>query len=429
MGEQLHHSEHMREEVEVWEPTTTHFDLEDERVDLTTFRLTNLENPIPTTPGLMETGKAADVLARYGGRQDFVHDAYGSGAVKIPYTFLFSDKRGTFGDFSSAEGQDAFADADVEIEEGDPKSPDWAKALHRFCELKLARRFSLDEQLTALRGLSRHKGNMRFKVGMSRYSQAFFSMGSEGVRLELTEADRKMLAEKGVDSEHMNELGALLDQFGHEYGQGTTVRDAVIKHTGGLPDYNAQVHHYLLGVAGTVLTRDGNVVFVNRGAGVSVNRGINVTASGAVKFRREFIERHGLQHHLGRQMHEEAQEEIGLTSGDLLLGAIQERVRLELGVEQSEYDLVPVGFARELPRGGSPEAMFLIQFHGDTTDLVGRIAHNPHDDRAEIDSLVYAYPMEQVQRLLRQRDAERVVQHKGLLNLMMIDQYLRQSGT
>jgi hypothetical protein len=193
-----------------------------------------------------------------------------------------------------------------------------------------------------------------------------------------------------------------------------------------LPDYNRRTHHYLLGVAGTVLTRDGNVVFVNRGASVSVNRGINVTASGAVKFKKDFLAQHGIQHHLGQQMHEETKEEIGLHSGDLLLGAMQERIALELGVNETDYDLITLGMARELPRGGSPETMFLIRFKGSTQDLVERIAKNPHEDRAEIDSLVYAYPAEQIKHLLRQPDAERVVQHKGLLNLMMMERYLQQ---
>ena len=418
-------SERMRARVEVFKPENTRFDLEGQRVDLKTFRVTNLENPTPTTPGLMETGKASEVMEQHRDRKDFVHQLFGKDLVKIPYTLLHADQKGLFGDFSSPEGQDLFADADMVIEDGENSLPEWATDLHRFAELKLGRRFTLDEKLTALRGLERRGKSMRFTVGMSRYSQAFFSMGSEGVRLELTDEDRQRLKESGFDSSHLDELEGLTELLQGTHGA-RTIREVIQKETGGLPDFNQRVHHYLLGVAGTVLTRDGDVVFVNRGAGVSVNRGINVTASGGVKFKKEYLARHGLQRHLGRQMHEEAREEIGLKSGDLLLGAMQERIALELGVGESEYDLVPVGMARELPRGGSPEVMFMIQFRGDTQDLVNRIAGNTHEDRSEIDSLVYAYPMEEVRKLLKQSDAERVVQHKGLLNLMMMDRYLSQ---
>jgi hypothetical protein len=413
-----------RREIEISEPSTTRFDLEADTVELKTFRLSNLSNPTETTPGLMETGKAAVVLKAYADRRDLIHRLFGGGMVEIPYSALYSDSVGVFGDFSSREGQQEFADADVEIEDGSNSVPDWAGDLHRFAKLKLFRRFSLDEELTALRGLERRGNKMRFRVGMSLYSEAFFSMGNEGVSFALSKEELGTLKQKGAGSEHVAELEELLGILVQKYGAGATIREAVIQNTKGLPEYNQRVHHYLLGVAGTVLTRDGDVVFVNRGAGVSINRGINVTASGAVKYKKDYLARYGLQRHLGRQMHEEAQEEIGLRSGELLLGAMQERIKLELGVEETDYELVPVGMARELPRGGSPEAMFLIRYKGSTTDLLSQIAGNPHEDRSEIDSLVYAYPMENVARLLRQKDAERVVQHKGLLNLMMIDRYL-----
>lgn len=403
----------------------TRFDLEGMKVDLRSYQLTNLENPPETVPGLMETGKAADVLERYTDRPDLVHNTYGKDLVNIPYAALHSEGNEVFGNFSTAEGQDAFADADVVIESDQNALPEWATDLHRFAALKLARRFSLDEELTGLRGLERKNGRMQFTVGPSKYSEAFFSMGSEGVTLDLSPADIEHLKQKGVSSEHLAEIQELHGKLAATHGEGRSIRDAIFEKTGGLPDYNRRVHHYLLGVAGTVLTRNGDLVFVNRGASVSVNRGINVTASGGVKYKKDFLAREGLQRHLGRQMHEETKEEIGLQSGDLLLGSMHERMQLELGVDVSDYDLIPVGMARELPRGGSPETMFLIKFKGDTDDLIQRIATNTHEDRHEIDSLVHALPMETAGQLLKQADAERVIQHKGLLNLMMIDAYLR----
>jgi hypothetical protein len=185
-------------EVEISPSTMTRFDLERSYVELQTFRLSNLECPPAATPGLMETGRVAEVLQQYQNRRDFLHLLYGENLVKIPYTILYGDTEGTFGDFSTPEGQDAFADADVVIEEGENQIPEWAADLHRFAQLKLARRFTFDENLTALRGLERRNGNMRFSVGMSRYSDAFFSMGAEGVRLTFTTAEREALAQKQV---------------------------------------------------------------------------------------------------------------------------------------------------------------------------------------------------------------------------------------
>ena len=415
--------EQARREVEVSEPYKTRFELEGANVELQTHRISSLENPPETRPGLMETGKAEDIMRLYKDRKDMIHTLFGGDLTKIPYTALHSDSKGHFGDFSGPDGQDAFADAEAFVEDGENSSPDWAKDLHRFAELKLARQFAFDEELTAMRGLERRGDKMRLTVGMSKYSEAFFSMGSEGVRFQVTPEDIERLTQQGVGAEHIAELRELHDKLSGHYGE-VSIREAIIKQTGGLPDYNQRAHNYLLGVAGTVLTRDGNVAFVNRGAGVSVNRGINVTASGGVKFKKEYLEKYGLQQHLGRQMGDETREEIGLQSGELLLGAMQERIRLELGLGEPDYDLITVGAARELPRGGSPEFMFLIKYKGDTSDLVGSIAGNTHEDRSEIDSLVYTYPMEEVGRLIRQPDAEAVVQHKGILNLMMIERYL-----
>ncbi len=415
-------------EVEIHDAKRARFELEQLRFEMTQFHITALENPPETTPGLMETGSVSDIMRSYADRKDLVNKVIGKGKAEIPYAMLHSDDDGHFGDFSESEGQDAFADLDLSLDSGDLASPDWANDLHRLARLKLARKFSLDEELAALRGVTRKPdGNLSFSVGMSKYSEAFFSMGSEGVTLGVDDVLLEQLKTKhGYSDEQIDELKELSARLSTDVGGDATIRDAIIKKLGRLPNFGEQVHHYLLGVAGTVITNDGHFVFVERGKGVSINRGVNVTSSGAVKYNQEFMEEHGIARHLGSQMHKETTEELGLKSGDLLIGSMQERIKLELGMDFSEYDLTPVGMARELPRGGSPEAMFMINYGGSVADLLGKIASNPHKDRAEIDSFVYAAPVDSVQELLKQHDADRVIHHKGLLNLMMIDNYMNK---
>jgi hypothetical protein len=415
-----------RENVEIYEARKAHFELEGLDFTMNQFHITALENPQETTPGLMETGSVDKIMEIYADRPDLVNKVMGKGMAPIPYSMLHSDENGSFGDFSEAAGQDAFADIDLSIDTESLNSPDWAKDLHRFAQLKLARKFSLDEELAGLRGIDRKPdGNLLFNVGMSKYSEAFFSMGSEGVTADVSDALLQILEEQHEYSkEEINELKELSERYSSAVGENGTVRDIILEKLGRLPEFGEQIHHYLLGVAGTVMTKDGHFVFVERGKGVSINRGVNVTSSGAVKFNKDFMEKHGLPIHLGNEMHHETTEELGLKSGSLLLGSMQERIKLELGMDFNEYDLTAVGMARELPRGGSPEAMFLIEYGGSVNDLLAKIASNPHKDKAEIDSFVYAAPVDSVQKLLKQKDADRVIQHKGLLNLMMINNYM-----
>jgi hypothetical protein len=381
------------------------------------------------TPGEMVTGDLKDVYRTYGNTATAINKVAKGRYVNIPYSYLHGDGDRVYGDYSTARGQDEFKDIDLSIDTHPYNPTPWAADLWRFARLKLARPFKYEDTIACLRGLETHEGKMKLTVGPAMYSDSFYSMGAEGVVLGLTPAEREALANR-LPSEHMAELEQLLDKLTFQYGAGNTLRHAVALHTDNqLPDYNGQTHAYALGVAGTVLTNDGDVVFVRRGSGVSVNRGINVTASGGVKFNADALSQYGLPTYLGRQMADETQEELGLNGGTLLLGAMREKIKLELGIEDpSEYDLTPVGWAREWPRGGSPEVMFQIDYKGSTDQLVDQICNNTHADKREIDQQVLALPLTEATSLIGTEGADSVIQHKGILNILLINEHNLKRG-
>lgn len=177
-----------------------------------------------------------------------------------------------------------------------------------------------------------------------------------------------------------------------------------------------------------VLTeKDQQFIFVKRGKTVSVNLGINCTVSGAAEFNEAILSQYGLQYFLGKEISREAKEELGFKAGTLLIGEMKKRIRLELGLSENDYDLTPVGFIRELSRGGKPECMFLIQYKGSAEDVVRSIIENPHSEKKEIESLVYAQPLNKTTSLSKTRNVDSLIQHKALVNLMLINEYLKNN--
>lgn len=365
------------------------------------------------------TGDWRDVIRRYRNRPDFklFSETYGGAYADIPYAPLLAigDKR--FGDYSTPDGQNEFKDNELALTREEFSPPPWAHDLWRFARLKQAKMFSHDDSHACLRALDVVNGKLRFTVGSGFYSDAFYSMGSEGVRIVL---------DNDTSSDELKELH---DMLSAKYGA-VTLRDAVLQETGGsLTSFGDHVYNPTVGVAGTVLTSDNELVFVRRGGSVGVNRGINVTASGGVGFDADAMSRYGLGEFLGNEMSREAHEELGLKAGTLIMGAMREKIRLELGLEDdSRYDLVPVGFARELPRGGSPEMMFLIRYKGSTEDMVRTIMWNDHEEKSEIDQLVYAMPLLNAQEIVTHPDGTGIVHHKACLNLLLINEYLKNNA-
>lgn len=406
--------------------TETVFNLEGESFKFATYNIGVVREQ--STPGIMKTGREQDVLERHKDNPLLLSKHTKENYTRIPYTWLDGVDGRIYGDYSTPAGQNELADSDLVVSEEPYNPPEWAAELQRFAELKQACIFELDEIVACVRGVETRGDHLRFTVGPGLYSEGWHSMGSEGVLLSLTDEERRKLSER-VSSEHMAELDELMGKLQRQYSAGSSLRDIILQRTGGvLPSFNDQVYSSILGVAGTVLTRDGDYVFVRRGKNVSVNLGINVTTSGAAAFDQDALARYGLPIHLGNELHREAEEEVGLKSGVLLSGAMQRRIKLELGVENNDYELVQVGFARELLRGGSPEAMFLIRYKGSTEDLVNMVANKKNTLTGEVDEFMYAMPAARAAELIKRQGASSIIQHKGVLNLIMMDQYLKNHG-
>lgn len=310
-------------------------------------------------------------------RVDAVYPQYGH----LPYTFLGDN----LGDYTVPEGQEEFASMQPQLVGAWNPPPEIAKAVE---ELRATnpKVFKLDQELTCLHGVHRAAGKNIFEVSRGLYSHSFYSNGAEGLFVP----SRKQ-----------------------------TLRGIVWEAWGGLPPLHCYNNN--IGNAGMVLTNDGYYVFVLRGKNVSVNKGINCTSSGAVKW--DPLARENIQLHLGKEMGEEINEELGLSGGHILMGAMQQQVWLELGIEPGEYRLIPVGFIRELPRGGKPEIMFLIRYDGELLDLVRRILENAHLESAEVEG-IYAQKREDTDAMLRDPATRNTIQHKGRVNLLLCEEYL-----
>lgn len=346
-------------------------------------------NDEPVSPGDMVTREQEvfDLATSFNIRRiDNAFPEYGA----LPYSFLLVDPNNPVtGNYTTDCGQDEFAKMRFEIvEKWNPP----AEILRYFTEIRTAnpKTFGLDQTLTCLRGVSVQNGVITLSVGSGLYSDSFYSNGSEGVIVP---------------------------------SQQRTLRSLVWEQYDGMPPFEAQVYNNNIGNGVVVLTEDNFFVFILRGKNVSINKGINCTASGATQWNAPALEK-GIQFHLAQEMVRETNEELGFTGGAVLLGAMRERMWLELGLSPGSYDLVPVGFIRELPRGGKPELLFLADFKGTLRDVLGDIFSNTNREKQEVQG-VYAQHMHETDAMLRDSRARNIIQHKGRTNLLLISRHLK----
>jgi len=150
--------------------------------------------------------------------------------------------------------------------------------------------------------------------------------------------------------------------FGLPVGSNQTLGELLVAEYGGLPPFAAGTGAHTLGVASLVETADGWILLGYRGTKTGVNRGINVPTSGGVQYR-------------------------DLREGDTLWDLLRETVRIEaqeeLGLQTNQYQIVPVGAARECPRGGSPEWFFLLRSTLTHRQFADQYAAHSHADKHE----------------------------------------------
>lgn len=150
--------------------------------------------------------------------------------------------------------------------------------------------------------------------------------------------------------------------FGFPLNTGQALGQLLVSTYNGLPPFVAGTGAHTLGVASLVETADGWIILGLRGAKTGVNRGINVPTSGGVQYR---------------------DLRAGDTLWDLLRETVQSEAHEELGLVPTQYEIVPVGAARECPRGGSPEWFFLLRSTLTHEDFARQYANHAHADKHE----------------------------------------------
>ena len=402
-------------------PESVNFDIEGESFQLKKYAIGNSPEGGVVSPGIMETGGISDVKKLY------KHGDQKRISERFLYSFLEQKNGKTVGDYSTPEGQDEFNNADLKLTGESFAPPEWAGELWEYASLKKKKVFALDSNVACIRGLELRNGKPVFTLGEGRYSQSFFSNGAEGMTIGMSATEMEQ-ASKILTPPEYGRLTDLSLKLVSQYGQGKTLREVVLNRRGHLPEFNESVYNNNIGVVAMVLTTDQQVVYATRGANVSIFQGIDSTASGAAEFDEKSLAQHGLQHFLGNEMQREIEEEIGLKSGSLLLGAMQKRLKLELGMEADEYELVPVAFVRELIRGGKPECMFLAKYKGSVQDVVNRIKENKNADKKEIEGFVYSQSVNEAVRMSEKEGADGIIQHRAAAHLSRIGAYLRNNN-
>lgn len=343
--------------------------------------------------------------------------------IPVPFTFLHQEGNQTFGNYTNTEGQREFSRARAHtLNEHFSSRPDIAE-LWEFSQ-RFKRNFPFDSVLSGLRSLNVENGKLEFGIAPCKYSRFFYTNRADGIRLDLSQAEQeKWIAELGESA--FNDLMKKAAELKQQYPGFKTIGEIIKSKYPDLPSFNEHTRGDAIGVAGIVLTQDGHFIFVNRGKNVAINHGINCTASGSVDFDENLLSTSGIQGLTGNNMIRETEEELGFKAGNLFIDGMSWYLQHELGFNQDDFDAIPVGFLRELRQGASPESMFLIRHKGTVSDVISAIKNNKHEEGKEIDRLVYALPQEDAGKLILTPGATSIIQNKGLVNLMLIMEYLK----
>ncbi|HCX27833.1 MAG: hypothetical protein AUJ39_02185 [Parcubacteria group bacterium CG1_02_42_13] len=375
------------------------------------------------SPGLMATGEVADIRKLYAS-----FPLLRCGENELMYTVLgFSDEGSKpYGDYTTPAGQDEFKNIELVLVEERFSPPIWARELHEFATLKSGKTFKVDNILACVRDVYEKSGHPVICVGPGLYSESFFSNGSGGMNISITDEEKEKLT-KIMSAEKYEKLSALSGELEARYGKNRTMREVIAENypnSHGLAPFSSQAYNNDIGVSCIIQTADDHFIYTKRGQGVSVHQGISTSASGAAEFNKEALSK-GLAYGVTYEMCRELREEVAMPSGTLLLGSTQQRIKMELGVGPEEYEIVPVSFVRELLRGGKPEGWFLVKYHGTVRDLVMKITDNRNAGRAEIDELIYAQPVHDAAAMIQYKEADGFLTHVLLAELHLTVEYLK----
>lgn len=321
--------------------------------------------------------------------------------VRLPYVFFHTDGDGrVYGDFTNGNAGCSYEDLRFRLT-AEPFHPETEMYnLFRLCQLLQPDKvFNSLDYCMFVRGLRVVEGELEMTLGPGLYTEAAFTVNSDGLVIGLSEG-RKALLLRVLTSDQFDSMQALLDSFTAKYGRNQTVRSIVRKKYGRLPSLS-EAYSYILGGASLLLTKDDDLIFARRSPGSTlVNHGINVPTSGGALFDEGALRRLGLPRYLQYEVLREATEELNIWG---------ERIS----------QILPLGLVRELARGCTSDALHLIRYRGTTEEAVEAIAQNRHASRREIDQKVYAMKVGDACRLIQDERAEGVLHHKALVAMVL----------
>ena len=289
------------------------------------------------------------------------------------------------------------------LEEEEARRPDLARRISRYARLRLnLLNPKLDELATRLCGFEREGDSFKAKIAPSNWSFGRTSMDAGNIPLVHSPGDD-------------TELRELVRDLIRHFGYGMTLREAYSKEwgkAGKLPSFDSGACAWQLGTCSVSwVKRSGQFSITRRGRGVGgLNTGRVCAASGGVHWspfqetREKTPERnrgHEFTYVLDWEIGREFTEEVGCVHH----------------AEPDPFSLHRLGFAREVPRMGSPEFFYRFDFEGDPDGLAEIIAQNTHPESEEIDCIVYALAPEDAIALLTSPDGADIIHYKGLMNL------------
>lgn len=338
------------------------------------------------TETVLQRDSLAEDAAAFYSRETLVGSREGRVGCLLPYAEV-------------RHGENSFSDAFVEdrpivthaidaIEWQQRNAGPWA-VLARYAYLRLGLNPRINNVQTHLCGLDYRDGTWNTVVGPGVWSGARSSMDAGSVVIEKRDGDSP-------------ELVLLSDALVHRFGA-VTVREAMTQHIGQAVGFSMARNQYSLGVCSVIFCEDdGQFVIARRARGVHVNTGLVCAASGAVPW--SCVD----------------------ADSPSLFGAVDAGMaichRKEIGV--GDFQITRTGFARELPRQGSPEFFYTVYFKGTSDGVVQIIAQNDDPDAEQVDGYVYAFSPESATAMLNSARGTEVVQRKGMVNLFFSMQHL-----
>ncbi|MFZ2682223.1 MAG: hypothetical protein WAZ14_03975 [Patescibacteria group bacterium] len=244
-----------------------------------------------------------------------------------------------------------------------------------------------DESVAGLCDLAHTASSVAVTLTKDKWSDARMSMDAGNVIIE----------SRPDDPEDVQAALAELQQTGCK-----RIRD-LDGYTGRCPDFSSPLVRYRLGVCSVIWLEDrGQFMITRRGRAVNgLNTGRVCAASGAVNWRHveaQTPDKYGrvqLQAVLHAAMEEEAREEIA----------------------DIDWEITPIGAARELTRRGSPEFFYILQPKRLRLEaLLEAMSANTHPGAQEVDDILYLLTPQLVRELMKP-EAAGIIHPKGLMNL------------